>query len=100
LSSSPSNKHVSDDDNNSNHHHRIISRRSEIVVILSLLAAFTILAIRPFGFRAFLASMNHGELYPIAIIFGIIAVVLVLMQRLGVIFVESSGDRYTQKGKD
>ena len=66
------------------------------MILLLLLFGFTILAARPFGFRTFLASMEHRALYPIlVIVFGIIAVILVLMQRLGIIFVESSeGDGY------
>ena len=72
-----------------------INRRSQIVILLLLLFGFTILTARPFGFKTFLASMEHGALYPIVIVFGIIAVILVLMQRLGIIFVESSeGDGY------
>ena len=97
---SPSNKHVNDD-NNRNHHHTIISFRAQIIILVSLLACFTILVARPFGFRTFLSSMEHGGLFPILIIFGIIAAILVLMQRLGIIFVDlSSEERYTQKGED
>ena len=97
--SPPSRGHAKGNNNDSNggrqgHHHGTIaiSRRSQIVILLLLLFGFAILAARPFGFRTFLASMEHGALYPIVIVFGIIAVILVLMQRLGIIFVESSED--------
>ena len=98
--SPPSKGHAKGNNNNDSnggrqgHHHGTIaiSRRSQIVILLLLLFGFAILAVRPFGFRTFLASMAHGGLYPIVIVFGIIAVILVLMQRLGIIFVESSED--------
>jgi hypothetical protein len=92
-------KTLGDDDNNNTnrHHHAIISFRAQIILLVSLLAGFTILAARPFGFRTFLSSMEHGGLYPIPIIFGIIAIILVLTQRLEIIFIESSKDNgYTQ----
>ncbi len=76
------------DSNNANDHQHaaVISPKLEFVILLSLLAGLIILAIRPFGFRTFLHDMAHGELYPMIIVFGIIAVILVLMQRFGIIF--------------
>ena len=97
-SSSPPSKGPPNDSNSDSshrdHHHRgiTISRRLEIVILLSLLFGLTILAARPFGFRNFLSSMEHGGLYPMIVVFGIIAVILVLMQRLGIIFVDSSSE--------
>ena len=96
-STPPSGGHASDNNNDSSHHHGIvISPKLEIVILLLLLFGFAILAARPFGFRTFLASMGHGALYHIVIVFGIIAVILVLMQRLRIIFVESSEEHDTQ----
>src|SRR5689334_23383824 len=97
-SSSPPSKGPPNDRNSDrshcdhNRHGITISRRLEIVILLSLLFGLTILAARTFGFRNFLSSMGHGELYPMIVVFGIIAIILVLMQRLGIIFVDSNSE--------
>ncbi|OLD29701.1 MAG: hypothetical protein AUI62_02355 [Thaumarchaeota archaeon 13_1_40CM_2_39_7] len=54
--------------------------------MLSILAGLCLLAFRPFGFRSFLAGLSHGGIYSMAILVGILAVIFVLMQRLGIIF--------------
>src|SRR5689334_2775637 len=101
-SSPPSNERVNGDSNSGNrdhHHHKavIISSKLEIIILLSILAGLIILAVRPFGFRTFLAGMGRGEIYPIVVIFGIVGVLLVLIQRLGFIDVERSEVRYSNQ---
>jgi hypothetical protein len=65
----------------------------ELALLLSIFAGLSILAFRPFGFRTFLSGISHNEIYSMMILVGIVAVIFVIMQRLGMIFDNPS---YTQ----
>jgi hypothetical protein len=95
---SSSHSHVNGDRNSDNNHQHpyTISPKIEIILLLSLLAILLILSLRPFGFRTFLIGLGREELYPMVIVFGITGDLLVLLQRLGLIFAEGSEDRYAQ----
>jgi hypothetical protein len=67
-------------------HSRPLGLKLELAILLSLLAALSVLAIRPFGFRTFLFGISHDDIYSVAILIGIVAVIVVIMQRLGIIF--------------
>lgn len=58
----------------------------EIIILSSILVALIILVIRPFGFRTFLHGLQHDSIFSLFLITSIVGVVLVMMQRLGLIF--------------
>jgi hypothetical protein len=58
----------------------------EIITLSSILVALLILAIRPFGFRTFLHGLQHDSILSLFLVASIVGVVLVMMQRLGLIF--------------
>lgn len=76
----------SNDNANSGSHSKTKSLRFELVILLSILGGLCFLAFRPFGFRTFLSGLSHGEIYSMAILVGILAILFVIMQRLGIIF--------------
>ncbi|MDQ3835501.1 MAG: hypothetical protein M3270_01015 [Thermoproteota archaeon] len=75
-------------------HSKTISWKFELTLLLSILAGLCVLAFRPFGFRTFLSDLSHGEIYPMAILVGILAVIFVIMQRFGIIF--DNPENYSQ----
>jgi len=60
----------------------------ELVILSSILVVLSILAIRPFGFRTFLIALGHDNIVSLSLVACAIAVVLVIMQRIGLIFPE------------
>ena len=57
----------------------------ELIILSSILVVLSILAIRPFGFRTFLIGLAHDNIFSLLLVAGAIAVVLVIMQRIGLI---------------
>jgi hypothetical protein len=45
-----------------------------------------ILAVRPFGFRTFLNGLGHDNIFSLLLVASAVAVMLVMMQRIGLIF--------------
>jgi hypothetical protein len=58
----------------------------EMTVLTSIFVGLMILAIRPFGFRTFLNGLGHDNIFSLLLVVCAVAVVLVVMQRLGLIF--------------
>jgi hypothetical protein len=58
----------------------------EIAILSSILVGLMILAIRPFGFRTFLNGLGHDNIFSLLLVSSAVAVVLVMMQRIGLIF--------------
>jgi hypothetical protein len=58
----------------------------EGVILSSVLVGLIILAIRPFGFRAFVNGLGHDNVFSFLLVVSVIAVVLAMMQRIGLIF--------------
>jgi hypothetical protein len=59
--------------------------RRELAILSSALVAL-FLAARPFGFRTFLHALGHNNIFPLLIVASAVGIVLVIMQRLGIIF--------------
>ncbi|MBV9178280.1 MAG: hypothetical protein JO297_14725, partial [Nitrososphaeraceae archaeon] len=58
----------------------------ELAILLLVLVALLFLAARPFGFRTFLHALGHNNVLPLLLVASAIGIVLVIMQRLGIIF--------------
>jgi hypothetical protein len=55
-----------------------------------------ILAIRPFGFRTFLNGLGHDNILSLLLVASVVAVILVMVQRIGLIFPdEPEREQYT-----
>jgi hypothetical protein len=63
----------------------------EIIILSSILVSLLILVIRPFGFRTFLHGLQHDSIFFLFLVTSIVGVVLVIMQRLGLIFPDPKG---------
>ena len=63
----------------------------EIIALSSILVGLLILAIRPFGFRTFLHGLQHDSIFSLFLVASIVGLVLVMMQRLGLIFPDPKG---------
>ena len=57
---------------------------SALVVLLLFLAA------RPFGFRIFLHALGHNNVFSLLLLASAVGIVLVIMQRLGIIFASAN----------
>lgn len=60
-----------------------------MTLLLSILAGLCVLAFRPFGFRTFLSGLSNNDIYSMVILIGAVGVIIVIMQRLGIIFDDS-----------
>ena len=78
-----SQKHFSDDTRNIR----------DIIILAGILVGLLILAVRPFGYKAFQIGLAQRDIFPTVLIVGIVGVVLVILQRLGIIF----GDQLHEK---
>ena len=58
----------------------------EITILSSIFVGLMILTIRPFGFRTFLSALGHDNVFSLLLVASAVAVVLVMMQRIGLIF--------------
>jgi hypothetical protein len=67
-----------------------------MTILSSIFIALMILAIRPFGFRTFLNGLGHDNIFSLLLVASAVAVILVMMQRIGLIFPgESEREQYT-----
>jgi len=69
----------------------------EITILASIFAGLLVLAVRPFGFRTFLSALGHDNIFSLLLVVSAVAVILVMLQRLGLIFpdqVEIRRDEY------
>ena len=60
--------------------------RRELAILSSVLVALLLLAARPFRFRTFLHALGHNNVFPLLLVASAVGIVLVIMQRLGIIF--------------
>lgn len=67
--------------------------KKELVMLFIILVALGTLAIRPFGFRNFIHGLANNDLFSILLIIGIVGVSLVMLQRLGIIFADTSAEK-------
>ncbi len=59
-----------------------------ILILLGILAGTFILVFRPFGYRVFERGVGEHNIFAIILIFGIVGIILLILQRLGIIFAE------------
>jgi hypothetical protein len=57
----------------------------EIAILSSIFVGLIILAIRPFGFRTFLNGLGHDNIFSLLLVASAVVVVLVIVQRIGLI---------------
>ncbi|HET7148194.1 MAG TPA: hypothetical protein VFI73_06800 [Candidatus Nitrosopolaris sp.] len=55
----------------------------EMAILSSIFVGLMILAIRPFGFRTFLNGLGHANIFSLLLVASAVAVILVMMQRIG-----------------
>jgi energy-converting hydrogenase Eha subunit H len=60
--------------------------RRELAILSSVLVALLFLAARLFGFRTFLHALGHNNVFPLLLVTSVVGIVLVIMQKLGIIF--------------
>jgi hypothetical protein len=70
-------------DSTSNEKRKFIT---EIVILSSIFVGLTVLAVTPFGFRTVLNGLGHESIFSLLLVVSAIGVVLVIMQRIGLIF--------------
>ncbi len=58
----------------------------EMIVLSLIFVSLMILAVRPFGFRTFLNGLGHDNIFSLLLVASAVAVMLVMMQRIGLIF--------------
>jgi hypothetical protein len=58
----------------------------EMAILTSILVALMSLAVRPFGFRTFLNGLGHDNILSLLLVVSAVAVVLVMLQRTGLMF--------------
>lgn len=63
----------------------------ELAILSSIFLGLLILAVRPFGFRTFLNALGHDNIFSLLLVVSAIAVILVMLQRLGLIFADQRG---------
>ena len=61
-----------------------------MAILTSILVALMSLAVRPFGFRIFLSGLGHDNIFSLLLVASAVAVVLVMVQRTGLMFPDSS----------
>jgi hypothetical protein len=67
--------------------------KKELVLLFAILSAFVVLSIRPFGFRYFLHGIANNDLFSIAMVMGMVGVILVMLQRVGIIFADTDAQK-------
>ncbi|MFZ1076362.1 MAG: hypothetical protein WAN47_02900 [Nitrosotalea sp.] len=68
----------------------------DVVILLGILAGMIILVVRPFGYRVFKIGLDQHNVLPVILLVGIVGIILVILQRLGIIFADNpqfSADR-------
>ena len=58
----------------------------EMTILTSIFVGLMVLAIRPFGFRTFLNGLGHDNILSLLLVASAVAVVLVMLQRTGLMF--------------
>ena len=58
----------------------------EMTILISIFVGLMIFAIRPFGFRTFLSGLGHDNIFSLLLVASAVAVVLVMVQRTGLMF--------------
>jgi hypothetical protein len=58
----------------------------EMTVLTSIFVGLMILTVRPFGFRIFLNGLGHDNILSLLLVASAVAVVLVMLQRTGLMF--------------
>jgi hypothetical protein len=61
-----------------------------LLILLGILAGMVILVFRPFGYRMFQIGVGEHNVFAIILVFGIVGVILVILQQIGIIFADSS----------
>lgn len=59
-----------------------------LLLLLGVLAGLLVLVVRPFGYRMFQIGLGEHNVFAIILVFGIVGVILVMMQRMGTIFAD------------
>ena len=67
----------------------------EMTILTSIFVGLMILAIRPFGFRTFLNGLGHDNIFSLLLVASAVAVVLVMLQRIGLISLDKVEEEYT-----
>ena len=62
----------------------------EMTILASIFVGLVILAIRPFGFKTFLNGLGHDNIFSLLLVASAVAVVLVMLQRTGLMFPEGT----------
>jgi len=62
------------------------SGNREIGILFAILGGLLVLVFRPFGYSTFLAQLGHHNVFAILLLVSIIAVILLILQRLQLIF--------------
>ena len=57
-----------------------------MAILTPILVALMILSVRPFGFRTFLSGLGHDNIFALLLVASAVAVVLVILQRTGLMF--------------
>ena len=61
-----------------------------MIILLGILACMLILVVRPFGYRTFQISLEQHNVFAVLLVVGIVGIILVILQRLGIIFADYS----------
>ncbi len=65
----------------------------EMVILSVILISLIGLSVRPFGFRYFIHGLASNQLFSLSLVVGIVAVCVVMLQRMGIIFPDTSTRR-------
>jgi len=60
----------------------------EFAILLAIFATLLVLVFRPFGYKTFQIDLQEHNILAVILIVGIVAAVLMIMQRLGIIFAD------------
>ncbi|MGI0047096.1 MAG: hypothetical protein ACREBB_07920 [Nitrosotalea sp.] len=61
----------------------------EFVILLVILGSLVVLVVRPFGYKMFQIDLQQHDILPVILILGIVGVIVVILQRQGIIFADS-----------
>ena len=64
--------------------------KREFFILLAILCGMIVLVFRPFGFKMFEISLGQHNVFSIILVVGIVGVILVILQRQGIIFADYS----------
>lgn len=72
--------------------HSSSSLGRKLAVLLAIFAGLIVLVFRPFGYKMFQIELQQHNILALILVLGIVAVILVILQQLGIIFAD-----YTDK---